>query len=153
MPKQPLSSYFLFSQEERLKVKAENPSYSICECAKELGRRWAVVSPEAKQRFQQMAEQAGDFWIIGETIEVNPGQIAPSKKDKPSRRRLNLTDGSEKPLGEWNKMRIVTTDNTVEVYVNNTLVQKGWNASTSEGAICLQAEGANVQFRSIRIKE
>ena len=50
-------------------------------------------------------------------------------------------------------MRIVTTDNTVEVYVNNTLVQKGWNASTSEGAICLQAEGANVQFRSIRIKE
>jgi IS30 family transposase len=58
MPKQPLSSYFLFSQEERLKVKAENPSYSICECAKELGRRWAVVSPEAKQRFQQMAEQA-----------------------------------------------------------------------------------------------
>ena len=58
MPKQPLSSYFLFSQEERLKVKAENPSYSICECAKELGRRWAVVSPEAKQRYQQMAEQA-----------------------------------------------------------------------------------------------
>jgi hypothetical protein len=58
MPKQPLSTYFLFSQEERLKVKAEHPSYSICEIAKELGRRWAVMSPEVKQRFQQMAEQA-----------------------------------------------------------------------------------------------
>jgi len=58
MPKQPLSTYFLFSQEERLKVKAEHPSYSICEIAKELGRRWAVMSPEVKQRFQQLAEQA-----------------------------------------------------------------------------------------------
>jgi len=58
MPKQPLSTYFLFSQEERLKVKAEHPSYSICEIAKELGRRWAVMAPEVKQRFQQMAEQA-----------------------------------------------------------------------------------------------
>merc|ERR1712107_195426 len=36
-PKKPLSAYFLFSQEERLKVKAENPDYSITEVAKELG--------------------------------------------------------------------------------------------------------------------
>ena len=56
-PKQPLSAYFLFSQEERLKVKGENPSYSICEVAKELGRRWAEMAPEVKQRYQQMAEE------------------------------------------------------------------------------------------------
>jgi high mobility group protein B1 len=56
-PKQPLSAYFLFSQEERLKVKNENPSFSICEVAKELGRRWAEMAPEVKQRYQQMAEE------------------------------------------------------------------------------------------------
>lgn len=37
-PKQPLSAYFIFSAEERLKVKNAHPSYSICEVAKELGR-------------------------------------------------------------------------------------------------------------------
>jgi hypothetical protein len=52
-PKQPLSAYFLFSQEERLKVKNENPNFSICEVAKELGRRWAEMAPEVKQRYQQ----------------------------------------------------------------------------------------------------
>merc|ERR1739848_843093 len=57
-PKQPLSAYFLFSQEERLKVKGEHPAYSICEVAKELGKRWADMAPEVKQRYQQMAEQA-----------------------------------------------------------------------------------------------
>jgi hypothetical protein len=30
-PKKPLSAYFLFSQEERLKVKATNPELSITE--------------------------------------------------------------------------------------------------------------------------
>jgi len=56
-PKAPLSAYFLFSQEERLKVKAENPSFSICEIAKELGRRWAEMGPEVKQQYQQLAEE------------------------------------------------------------------------------------------------
>ena len=56
-PKQPLSAYFIFSSEERLKVKNEHPSFSICEVAKELGRRWADMAPEVKQRYQQMAEE------------------------------------------------------------------------------------------------
>merc|ERR1712244_48873 len=47
-PKQPLSAYFIFSTEERLKVKNENPNFSICEVAKELGRRWADMAPEVK---------------------------------------------------------------------------------------------------------
>ncbi len=52
-PKKPLSAYFLFSQEERLKVKAEFPDYSITEVAKELGRRWATIDPAIKQSYEQ----------------------------------------------------------------------------------------------------
>ena len=58
MPKKPPSHFLLFSKEERLKIKIENPSFSSGECAKELGKRWSVVSPEEKQRFKQLAEQA-----------------------------------------------------------------------------------------------
>jgi acyl-CoA-binding protein len=36
-------------------VKGENPSFSICEIAKELGRRWAEMAPEVKQRYQQVS--------------------------------------------------------------------------------------------------
>lgn len=56
-PKQPLSAYFIFSTEERLKVKDENPAFSICEVAKELGRRWAEMDPSLKQRYQARAEE------------------------------------------------------------------------------------------------
>lgn len=56
-PKQPLSAYFIFSTEERLKVKEGNPNYSICDVAKELGRRWADMDPALKQRYQARAEE------------------------------------------------------------------------------------------------
>jgi hypothetical protein len=102
---------------------------------------------------QLMKDNAGDFWVIGETVEVNLEQIAKGKKGKSSRRKLNLTDDSEKPPGEWNKMHIVAKGDTIEVFVNDTLVNKAWNVSTTKGAICLQAERANIQFRNIRIKE
>lgn len=56
-PKQPLSAYFIYSTEERLKVKEENPSFSICDIAKELGKRWAEMDPAVKQRYQARAEE------------------------------------------------------------------------------------------------
>jgi hypothetical protein len=102
---------------------------------------------------QLMDGNAGDFWLIGETIEVEPGQIAKDKKGQPSRRRIKLIDGAEKPPGEWNRMRILARDRTIEVYVNGTLVQQGRDASVGEGAICLQAERADIQFRNIRIRD
>jgi len=56
-PKQPLSAYFIFSTEERLKVKEINPNFSICDIAKELGRRWADMDPALKQQYQARAEE------------------------------------------------------------------------------------------------
>ena len=57
-PKKPLSAYFLFSQDERLKVKAEYPDYSITEVAKELGRRWASIDPAVKSQYEQRYQES-----------------------------------------------------------------------------------------------
>ena len=96
---------------------------------------------------------AGDFIFLGETADVDEKQITKNKEGKPGRRRANLTDDSENPGGEWNKMHIIANNSKVEVYVNGDFVNKGWNTSANEGAICFQAERANIQFRNIRIME
>lgn len=93
-------------------------------------------------------ENAGDFWTIGETIEVPKSQIL----DPQSRRRLNFTNDSEKPAGEWNRMRVRAEGNTLIVHVNDELVNVGIDGSAWAGALCLQAEGADVQFRTVRIR-
>ena len=114
--------------------------------------RFMNVWPQSVE-VQLMKDNAGDFWLIGETAEVKPEQIAKGKNGKPGRRRINLVDGAENPLGEWNHMRVVARDSSVEVLVNETLVNKAWNLSATEGAICLQAERADIEFRNLRIKE
>jgi hypothetical protein len=89
---------------------------------------------------------AGDFWVIGTTLSV-----ADPKKRTMDRRTLNLTNGSEKPIGEWNKYVIVCSGNAVTCVVNGDVVNYGWNASQTKGAICLQSEGAEIHFRNIKL--
>jgi len=87
---------------------------------------------------------AGDFWVIGTDLDV-PDEA--SRKD--GRRHKNLTDGSEKPIGEWNKMEITCQGDTIRVKVNGELVNEATNCSERRGAICLQSEGAPIEFRHL----
>jgi hypothetical protein len=96
---------------------------------------------------QLHATNAGDFWVIGTELDVeNESQ---RKKD---RRHFNLTDGSEKPIGEWNKMEITCQKDQITVKVNGTLVNHATNCSVTGGAICLQSEGTEVHFRNITLQ-
>lgn len=104
---------------------------------------------------QMMHQNAGDFWCIGEDISVVDMEKRRGKKENwgvtegKERRIINLTDGSEKPLGEWNKMKIICKRNTVKVWVNEIFVNDGFDCTASEGQIALQAEGAEVAFRKV----
>jgi hypothetical protein len=108
---------------------------------------------------QMKSGDAGDFWVIGEDIEVPDMEARRPKKEgqkwggwEPDARRiLNLTDSSEKPLGQWNTMVIEARDRTIKVWVNGDLVNEGRNATASSGRIALQAEGTEVEFRRVQI--
>jgi len=109
---------------------------------------------------QMNSGDAGDFWCIQENIEVpdmekrrprEPGQKWGGAEGD-ARRILNLTDGSEKPLGQWNTMVVECRDRSVTVWVNGDLVNNGRNASADHGKIAIQAEGAEVEFRRVELK-
>jgi hypothetical protein len=87
---------------------------------------------------------AGDLWVIGTELDV-PDEA----KRKEGRRHKNLTDGSEKPIGEWNRLEITCKGDTIRVKVNGDLVNEATNCSVTRGAICLQSEGAPIEFRDI----
>nr|WP_209331601.1 DUF1080 domain-containing protein [Lunatimonas salinarum] len=106
---------------------------------------------------QMMHENAGDFWCIMENIDVPDMEARRGPKEKwgviegQNRRILNLTDGSEKPLGKWNKMIIECLGTEVKVWLNGELVNHGFNATASEGQIAVQAEGAEVEFKKLAL--
>lgn len=104
---------------------------------------------------QMMHENAGDFWCIVEDIKV-PDMVARRGPEEDwgivegkNRRILNLTDGSENPVGEWNSMTIECLADSVKVWVNGDLVNFGYEATAQKGKVALQAEGSEVEFRKI----
>ena len=104
---------------------------------------------------QMMHENAGDFWCIVEDITV-PDMVkrrGPKEKwgitEGKERRIINLTDGTEKPLGEWNSMTISCYGDSVKVWLNGSLVNFGYDCTARKGQIALQAEGAEVEFRKV----
>lgn len=96
----------------------------------------------------QLAHQnAGDIWVIGETCEIENA----AERVK-GRRHLNLTDGSEKPIGEWNQYEITCDGDKITLKVNGVLVNHVTKSSATKGALCLQSEGTEIHFRNIKLK-
>jgi hypothetical protein len=106
---------------------------------------------------QMMHENAGDFWCIVEDIEVPDMEKRRGPKENwgivegKERRILNLTDGTEKPVGEWNSLVIECYGREVKVWLNDVLVNYGNNCTANKGRIAVQAEGSEVEFRRIEL--
>ena len=100
---------------------------------------------------------AGDFWCIGEDIAVPDMEARRGPREKwgvdgdRARRIKNLTDGSERPPGEWNRMVIECRERAISIWVNDVLVNAGTDCTTDQGRIALQAEGAVCEFRRVEL--
>ena len=98
---------------------------------------------------------AGDFWCIAEDVSVPDMEARRGPKaewggtEGKKRNIKNLTNSSEKPVGEWNSMTIECLKDSIKVWVNGQLENFGYNCTVSKGHIALQAEGSEVEFRRL----
>jgi hypothetical protein len=104
---------------------------------------------------QMESGNAGDFWCIVEDVTVPDMEARrgpPAEwgiTEGKARRIRNLTDDSERPLGEWNTLAVETVGREVKVWVNSVLVNHGSNATADRGQIALQSEGTPVEIRKV----
>lgn len=93
---------------------------------------------------------AGDFIALGEDIEVPDME---KRRVPPTGRRIpNLTDNSERPIGQWNSIIVECRADSVIVWVNGDLVNFGYKGTARKGQIALQCEGAPVEFRKVELQ-
>ena len=108
---------------------------------------------------QLLSGNAGDFWCIEENIEVPDMETRRPREagqkwggsEGDARRVINLTDGSEKPRGQWNTIVVEARGRILKVWVNGDMVNEGSNSTADRGRIALQAEGTEVEFRRVAI--
>jgi len=96
---------------------------------------------------QLMATNAGDFW----NIEEFP--MAVDLERTTGRHTTRRAPSSEKPLGEWNRYRIRADHGLITLEVNGVLQNSASWAAELPGPICLQSEGAYIEFRNVRLRQ
>jgi 3-keto-disaccharide hydrolase len=107
---------------------------------------------------QMHHKNAGDFWCICLDVTVPDMEKRRGPKEEwgvdgsKKRRILNLTNGSEKPVGKWNRMVVECLGDKIKVWVNGDLVNYGYDCQATKGQIAIQAEGSEVEFKKVLLK-
>ncbi|CAK9301896.1 unnamed protein product [Gordionus sp. m RMFG-2023] len=87
MPKRPLTSYFIWLQENRERLKQENPGASITEISKFGGEGWRNTKDRSK--WEQLSSLAKDEYnIIMRNYESKNPNIIITKSNKESKSKL-----------------------------------------------------------------
>ena len=60
-------------------------------------------------------------------------------------------EGSEKPVGEWNRAEVKVRDGEIAATINGVPANKLTGCKVVGGAIALQSEGGEVQFRNVQV--
>jgi len=96
----------------------------------------------------QVQQKAGD---AGDVICMN-GLWAKECTDSVKFTVKKVQPSNEKPLGEWNTLKVICKGKTLKVYVNGVLQNNLTGLTASNGYIGFQNEGKPLEFRNLYIK-
>ena len=118
---------------------------------KKLGNSGVLVHVQQKDsiwpvcyQVQQKADAAGDIICMN-------GLWAKECTDSVKFTVKKLLPSNEKPMGEWNSMRIICKATTLKVYVNGILQNNLTGLTATKGFIGFQNEGTPLEFRKLTI--
>jgi hypothetical protein len=89
-------------------------------------------------------------YVHGELFGVGGVEIVP---DNPRGVRSKSIENRCRGKGEWNVYDVVCVDGTIKLSVNGKFVNGISKSSQKKGYICLEAEGAEIHFRNLKIVE
>jgi Domain of Unknown Function (DUF1080) len=89
-------------------------------------------------------------YVHGELFGVGGVKTTP---DNPRGERSKSIENRAKGRGEWNTYDVVAVDGTIKLAVNGKFVNGVSQATQKKGYFCLEAEGAEIHFRNIRVME
>lgn len=100
-------------------------------------------------QFQIKENATGDFILLKEVTIKHNGTFTEAGKSVTAKRIKDV----EKPVGEWNSIKVVFDHGHCKQYLNDTLVNEATEASIQEGRILILYEGFPIDFRNILVEK
>lgn len=89
-------------------------------------------------------------YVHGELFGVGGVETIP---DNPRGTRSKSLENRAKGKGIWNSYTVICVDGTIKLSVNGKFVNGIRNSSIKKGYLCLESEGAEIQFRNFKLIE
>ena len=93
------------------------------------------------------------FTSHGDVFSTGGARIDPFPPVGPKGRRSFPTKNLSKGVGQWNHYYVRAINGEVRLWVNGEEVSGGTNSKPATGYLCLESEGAPIEFKGLRIRE
>ena len=106
-----------------------------------------------EQYEKQSGKKADWFTTNGDIFAVGTSKLNPFPPLSPNGSRSFPRKQLSRGFGQWNHYYIRAVNGEVRLWVNGEEVSGGAGAEPRTGYLCLEAEGATIEFKNIRIRE
>lgn len=102
---------------------------------------------------QQTGRKADWFTTHGDVFPVGRSRMTPFPPVSPNGQRSFPRKQLSKGAGQWNHYYVRAVNGEVRLWVNGEEVSGGTGCEPRSGYLCLESEGAPVEFRHLRLRE
>jgi hypothetical protein len=102
---------------------------------------------------KQTGKKADWFTTNGDVFPVAHASMKPFPPVAPDGQRSFPRKNLSRGVGEWNHYYVRAINGEIRLWVNGEEVSGGTNCDPKTGYLCLEAEGAPIDFKEIRIRE
>jgi hypothetical protein len=107
----------------------------------------------AEQYEKQTGKKPDWFTTHGDVFPVGTSTMTPFPPVAPDGKRSFPSKHLSKGVGEWNHYYVRCVNGEVRLWVNGEEVSGGNGCDPKAGYLCLESEGAPVEFKGLRIRE
>lgn len=105
-----------------------------------------------EQYEKEQKKKADWFTSHGDVFPTGSATMKPFPPMAPDGKRSFPRQQRSKGVGEWNHYYIRAINGEVRLWVNGEEVSGGSNCKPATGYLCLESEGAPVEFRELRLR-
>jgi len=107
-----------------------------------------------KEQYEKSSGKRGDWFTTnGDIFAVGNSKLKPFPPLSPNGSRSFPRKNLSRGVGEWNHYYVRAINGEVRLWVNGEEVSGGTNCKPATGYLCLESEGAPIEFRNLRIRE
>ncbi len=106
------------------------------------------------ENYEKTNKKKSDWFTThGDVFPVGKSKMTPFEPKSPKGSRSFPSKNLSKGVGEWNHYYIKAINGEVCLWVNGEQVSGGKDCDPKTGYLCLESEGAPIEFKGLKIKE